>query len=664
MNKKIKKLVEPNRKLFLFVLVLFAAATYFFDWRLAAAEGGVILVLVIYSLVDIRFKQKKLVEYIESVTYSTESAKNDTLLHFPLPMVMFQLQDNRVIWGNQAFFEICGRQQPSLEANMSDLVSEDFSGKWLMEGKTQYPGLLELGGRRYQIHGNIVRSQAEEGSRNFMGVTYWVDVTEFDDIKIEYANSRPVVAVILLDNYDELIKNVPDRMKLELRGMVEDKITQWIEGRGGFLRRIDRDRYVYIFEQRHLRDFVEQKFELIQQAHDVVSPSGIHATVSVGIGVDGASYEENFSFASLSVEMALSRGGDQAVIKNRINFEFYGGRGTEIETRTKVKSRVTANALAELIRASSQVFIMGHRFSDMDSLGAAVGVSCIARKLGTKAKIVIDLEKNAVDKLIASLRNVDEYKDAFISPNSAMVAADSKTLLVVVDTNRPEQVEDENLLLACTRVAVIDHHRRTSTFIQNAALTFLEPYASSVCELMTELLQELVEQQDIFVNEAEAMLAGIVMDTKNFTIRTGERTFDAAAFLRRAGADTIEVKKLLQNDMDNTVAKYTILRNAKLYRESIAIAAPDTPQDRVVAAQAADELLNVSGVAASIVLFPTGDGGVNVSARSIGDVNVQVLLEKLGGGGNKSAAGAQLKDMDLREAFNEICAAIDSYLDD
>jgi c-di-AMP phosphodiesterase-like protein len=665
MNKNIKNLVEPGKKLFLIILLLFAAATCFFEWRLAAAEAGVIVVLIIFSAVDTRRRQHKLMEYIESVTYNTESAKNDTLLHFPLPMVMFRLEDERIVWGNQAFFTICGRQKPTLEASMESLVGQDFSGKWLMEGKNQYPGLLELGDRKYQIHGNIVRQQTEdENSHNFMGITYWVDVTDYDDIRLEYEASRPVVAVILLDNYDELTKNASDRVKLELRGAVEDKITQWVEGMDGFLRRFDRDRYVFIFEQRHLQSIVDSKFSILESAREVVSPTGIHATVSVGIGVGGSGYEENYSFASLGVDMALSRGGDQAVVKNRLNFEFYGGRGSEIETRTKVKSRVTANALAELMRDSSQVFIMGHRFGDMDAVGGAVGLCCIARKLDVRARIVIDPENNAAQKLINSLKQVPEYKGAFITPQAAMLAADSRTLLVVVDTNRPEQVEDENLLMACTRVAVIDHHRRAASYIQNADLTFHEPYASSVCELMTELLQEIVETQDIMRCEAEAMLCGIVMDTKNFTMRTGERTFDAAAFLRRAGADTTGVKKMLQNDLDATVAKYTILQSAKIYRGSIAIAAPEQEQDRVVAAQAADELLNVSGVQASIVLFPTADGGVTISARSIGEVNVQVLLEGLGGGGNTSAAGAQLKNISLREAVNRVCEAIDKYLDD
>ena len=649
-------------KMYLVILVLFAGVTLFFDMRLAAAEGIVILLLVVYSVITSRRKRRELVEYIESVTYNVESAQNSTLLNFPLPIVVFKLDDNQIVWGNQMFFTMCGRSAPTFEARITDLVP-GFSGKWMLEGKSQHGGLLEVNGRKYQIHGNIVRLNQAEQSRDFMGVTYWVDVTEFDDIKLEYMHSRPVVMIVVLDNYDELMKNVSDRGKIDLRSAVEDRVSQWVEGKGGFLHRYDRDRYVFIFEARYLQEMIDRKFDLVDKVHQVVNPSGIHATVSLGIGRDGASYEENFHFASLSIDMALSRGGDQAVIKNRFSFEFFGGRGTEIETRTKVKSRVMANALYELIGDTSQVFVMGHKYADLDSVGGAVGICCIARKRDTKAYIVIDPELNASKQLISKLQQEEEYRDVFITPQDAILRADSQSVLVVVDTNRPEQVEDQSLLQACNRVVVIDHHRRAASYIQNADLSLHEPYASSVCELMSELLQELVEQADILRCEAEAILSGIVMDTKNFTIRTGERTFEAAAFLRRAGADTIEVKKLLQNDLEHTVARYKILQRARLYRENIAVAVPDTPQDRVVAAQAADELLNISGVSASIVLYPTEAGGVVISARSIGDVNVQVLLEGLGGGGNMSAAGAQLQDISLRDAVNKLFRAIDEYLD-
>ena len=662
MNKNLQRLAEPGVGMYVFFLVAFAAVNLFFKlYIVAAVEVGVILLLLVYAQFVRRKRAKQLMAYIEAVTYDTENAKNNTLMNFPLPIAVFRLDDSRIVWGNEMFFDMCGSTGTRVDARISDMVPE-FSGKWLLKGKNQFPSLLEVGGRKYQLHGNIIRSANNDESSAFMGITYWVDVTDYDNIRLEYERSRPVAAVIVIDNLDELTKNQPDRIKNDIRDAVEDKLNQWCEENGCIIKRYDRDRYLVIFENRWLEGMKDGKFKIIEDVHQVESPSGINATISIGLGVDAANLSEALQFANMGIELALSRGGDQAVIKNRLSFEFFGGRGTEVEKRTKVKSRVMANTLAELIRDSSKVLVMGHRFADLDSVGSAVGVCCLARKCGVMAHIVIDLEKNASHQLIDRLRREPEYREAFIDRDEAMLMADGRTLLVVVDTNRPEQVEDPNLLETCNRVAVIDHHRVAATYIHNAALGFIEPYASSVSELMTEILQEVAEQSDILRCEAEAMLAGIVLDTKSFTIRTGERTFDAAAYLRRAGADTTDVKRLLQTDMTDTVARYKIMQSAELYRK-VAIAAPKAPQDRVVAAQAADELLNISGVDASIVIAPDGKGGTFASARSIGELNVQIIMEKLGGGGNRSAAAAQFPGTDLNTAVKKVYAAIDEYLD-
>ena len=667
MNKRLQQLIAPGTRLFLILMALFAIVTFFLgDETLAIAEAGVTVLVAVYAFLDARRRRRELVEYIEGVTYDAESAKNNTLMHFPLPIVVFRMDDYKVIWANQIFFNIFGGEKPSFDAILSDMVP-GFNSRWLLEGKNQYPGLVQIGDRKYQLHGNIIRSKGENvesSERSFMGITYWVDVTDYDSIKQEYENSRPVTMILVVDNYEELMKNLPDRARTELRSQIDDKVTQWCEGKNGFVRFFDRDRYLFMFESRYMKEITDGKFSILETVQEIVNPSGIRATLSIGVGMDGSGFEENYSFANLSVEMALSRGGDQAGAGGFWGYrKFFGGRGTEVASRSKVKSRVTAGALAELIRVSSQVYLMGHKLADMDAVGSAVGMVCICRKLGKDAKIVIDPVKNASHKVIDALKATPEYRDVFIQPDDAIVRADSRTLLIVVDTNRPEQVESEALLESCNRVAVIDHHRRAASYIQNAAVTFHEPYASSACELVSELLQELTEPDDVTRMEAEAMLAGIVLDTKNFTLRTGERTFDAAAFLQRLGADTSEVKRLFQNDMEHTVEKYKILQSAKVYRDGVAIAVSETEQDRIVAAQAADELLNVSGISASFVLYATPEGGVIVSARSIGDVNVQLILEKLGGGGNKSAAGAQIKDMPLRDAVNTLCATIDDYME-
>jgi c-di-AMP phosphodiesterase-like protein len=659
-NKKIQRLAEPSIRMMLVVLVIFAVVTLFIDEKLALVEGAVILLLIIYSLISSRRRRKQLTAYIESITYDVETAKNGTLLNFPLPMVAFKIENLRVVWSNESFFRVCGIKALPFEAVLTGYIP-DFSVKWLTEGKKQAPALSMINGRYYQVFGSIVNTNGHSGGgADFMAIAYWVDVTDYEETRQKYLASRPIIAIIAWDNYEEVLKNAADRVKTELRGAVDDAVERWCAQVEGFVRRYDRDRYLFILQESGLDALVKQKFSLVDSAREIISPGGIHATVSIGVGKDGRTLDETFQFASLSVEMALSRGGDQTVIKNRFNFEFFGGRGAEIETRTKVKSRVVANALYELIGDASQVYIMGHRYADLDCVGGAAGVCCIARKRGVKAKIVIDLENNAASRIIEKLLKETEYKDAFISPQDAMLHADSRTVLVVVDTNRPEQTENEDLLFACNRVAIIDHHRRAASYIQNAAVTFHEPYASSVCELMSELLQELVEQSDILGVEAEAMLAGIVMDTKNFSIRTGGRTFDAAAFLRRSGADTVIVKQLLQNDLDSTISRYKILQRAKLYK-GIAIAAPDEPQARIVAAQAADELLNIQGVRASVVVYVTQESKISVSARSIGDINVQVLLEKLGGGGNASAAATQLQCADIKAGVAIVVKAIDEY---
>ena len=662
MNKKLQRLAEPGVGLYLFFLIAFAAATAFFRfYYLAAAEAAAILLLLIYSRIARRRRARQLAAYIEEVTYDTENAKNNTLMNFPLPIAVFRLEDSHIVWGNEMFFDLGGKAVSRVDARISDMVPE-FSGKWLLEGKNRYPTLLQVNGRKYQLHGNIIRSESDDENSAFMGITYWVDVTEYDNTRLEYENSRPVAAIVVIDNLDELCRNQPDRVKNDLRDSVEDRLKEWGEKCSGIIQRYERDRYLVLFEHRYLQEMKDDKFSVIEKMHQVVSPNGVVASISLGLGTDAASFSEALQFATTSIELALSRGGDQAVVKNRLSFEFFGGRGSEVEKRTKVKSRVVANTLYELMRDSSQVLVMGHRYADLDAVGSAVGVCCLARKVGVRANIVIDPEKNVSQTLIDRLVGEPEYKDVFVSPEDAMLRADGRTLLVVVDINRPEQVEDSDLLLSCNRVAVIDHHRVGATYIQNAALSFIEPYASSTCELLTEILQELVDPSEILRCEADAMLSGIVLDTKSFTIRTGERTFDAAAFLRRLGADTIDVKRLLQNNMEDTVARYRILQCAKLYR-GVAIAAPDTPQNRIVAAQAADELLNISGVEASVVVAPDAKGNVFASARSIGEMNAQILMEKLGGGGNRSAAAAQFGQAELPEILERIQKAIDEYLE-
>lgn len=659
MNRKISKLLQPSVQLYFVILILFALASALFSIPLAVLEAVVVLILGLYTRTSGHKRRREITKYIENITGNVDVATKDTMVNSPLPMVIFRPESDDIIWTNDRFLRLTGDREHLFDAKLSSVVP-GFDTRWLLEGKNECPDHVSFCGRRFVVYGHLVRTGDKGGG--FLATTYWVDVTELCETRDKYLASRPVMAVLLLDNYEDLMKNLTENERSAIYSEINARLDAWVADTHGMLRRVERDRYYYIFEEQYLARFIEKKFDILDTIRQVSNPSGIAATFSIGVGKDGGSFQELMQFANLSIEMALSRGGDQAVVRNQFTFEFYGGRSKETEKRTKVKSRVMANALSALVADSSQVFIMGHKSPDNDCMGAAAGVCAIARKKGVPAHIIREAGSPPAKVLMDKLAHLEEYQDCFLSAQEALLLADNRSLVVVVDTNRPEQVQSLDLVQSCNRVAVIDHHRRAATYIEGAALNHHEPYASSASELVTELLQYIADPTDLTRAEAEALLAGIVLDTKNFTMRTGGRTFEAAAFLRRAGADTAEVKKLFQNDLEGTIAKYAIIQNAKLYREKIAIAVVDHTVGRIVAAQAADELLNIIGIDTSFVLYPDGER-VIISARSMGDTNVQVILEKLGGGGNAAAAGGQISGKSLSQVATELSHAIDQYLE-
>ncbi len=661
-RKKLSRLLEPGMRLYFIVMVIFAvAAAVMKNYVLAAVELAATVGLYLYFQRSNARRRREILKYIDSVSYNVDAATKDTMLNAPLPMVIFRPDSDEVIWSNDRFLRLTGEREHLFDTKLSALVP-GFSSRWLLEGKSECPEEVTLGERRYRVFGHLVHTGDQDG-QGFLATTYWIDGTDFFDLRRTYADSRPVVALLLLDNYDEVLKNVAENTRSAILSEISQKLGELAVQTNGLFAQLERDRYLLVFEARHLPRLQEEKFPILDAVHNIQNPGGITATLSIGIGKDAENFQELFQYASLSAEMALSRGGDQAVIKNRFTFEFYGGRTKEMEKRTKVKSRVMANALGELVADASKVLIMGHKSADLDCVGAAAGVFAIARKRGTPAYIIKEAGPAPCDDMANRLAALPEYAGRFISPQDALLTADSNSLLVVVDTNRPEQVQSEELLLSCNKVAVIDHHRRAATYIADAALNFHEPYASSASELVTELLPYILEPANLLRPEAEALLAGIVLDTKHFTVRTGGRTFEAAAFLRRAGADPGEVRLYFQNDLEGTIARYDIIQNAKLCRNNIAIAQVDHTVGRVTAAQAADELLNIAGIEASFVLFPSEDR-VMISARSMGDTNVQVILEKLGGGGNAATAGAQVPSQNVAEVTRQLLTAIDQYFED
>ena len=660
MNQKLSRLMEPNWKLYFAVLGLYALLAIPFQPWLAAAELAAAIGLYAWFVRSSRARQKKILQYIDSITGSVDTASKSTLINSPLPIMVFRPDTGEVIWSNEDFLQLAGVREHLFEMKVEDAVPH-FPTSWLLEGKSRCPDRVEMNGRRFQVYGSLQRAKGRS-AQGLVATTYWVDVTESDSLRERYTATRPVLALIQVDNYDDLMKACPDTQRSAILAQIDEKLGQWTEG-VGVLVKTQRDHYLFLFEEEHFEHFAAEKFAVLDSIRAVKVAEGLNPTLSIGVGKDADSIAELYKGANLSLEMALSRGGDQAVVRTRQDFSFYGGRTKTAEKRTKVKSRVMANALGELMEDAKQIYIMGHSYADMDALGAAAGLMCIARKRRRKAQIIIDQDNNAAQLVLAQLRKLPEYAGAFVDKQEAFLRLQPGTLLIVVDTNRPDFVEAPQVLESCNRVAVIDHHRRAASYIENAALNFHEPYASSASELVTELLQYLCEPSEVLREEAEALLSGIVLDTKHFTLRTGGRTFDAAAFLRRAGADTMDVQRFFQNELSEVVTRYDILRRAELLPGGIAVAAiPEDGVDRVAAAQAADELLTLRGVKASFVLCRKGDG-VILSGRSLGDVNVQVILEALGGGGNSTTAGGQIPNGDVETTRQQLLQVIEAYFE-
>ncbi len=657
MNKKLSRLIEPNLQPFFLCLIVMVAVTATIQPVLAAVEGVTLAALYIYHRRQTKRRHRNVTEYIESITGGTDSITKSNLLNTPLPVVVFRADGGEIVWANEGFASLTDDDDDILDMQIDD-IAPGLDIPLLLTGE---PVQAAVGERTFQVYGAASRLGGQAAAQGHVITAYFVDFTESQNIKSLYEASRPVVCLLVFDNYEELMKTGSEAAKSSVLAQIDERLNNWTNGTGGLLRKYDRDHYLFLCDEHGYQRMEEDKFSILESIHQVVSEGGVSASLSIGIGRDCDSYDGAFKWAQTSIELALSRGGDQAVVKDSMDFQFYGGRAKSTEKRTKVKSRVMAKALGELLSEAGQVYIMGHQYADMDAVGAAAGVCCAARKRGKKAQIVIDLEGNNARPLVRKLRDMPEYKDVFISGQDAFVYAQPGALLVVVDTNRPDLVENRQLLEACShRVAVIDHHRRAADYIENPALNFHEPYASSASELVTELLQYLVEPSDLLRGEAEALLAGIMLDTKNFNMRAGSRTFEAAAFLRRAGADPAEVRRYFQSDLESMIQRYDIIRNAKMVHGDIAVALAEKEVSRVTAAKAADDLLNLQGIQASIVLYRQGDG-VSMSARSLDEVNVQVILESLGGGGNATVAGGHVPNTDMDTVRRRIVESINRY---
>ena len=662
MDKRFSRMIESGTRLTFWVMLLFVAVTWVkIHWAAGLAELVLVGLLYLYYRQRSKRRAAEIRKYVENLAFSVDDASKHSMVNFPLPMVILRVDTGEIVWGNDGFGEISGKKDGLFETHITDVL-HGFDTRWLMEGKTVCPYDVEMGDRKYQVYGNMVRSGRSRGSA-LLATLFWVDTTDYLQLRDYVERTRPVVGLIVIDSYEELMKNKSEAEKSTLTADIDQYINDWAKPALGIVRRLQRDRYLFIFEQHSLVDFTAAKFSILETIHQVQNSEGLSATLSIGIGKGDCSLGELYQYAALGIDMALSRGGDQAVVKSKNAFEFYGGRSKELEKRTKVKSRVMANALMQLIKDSSQVFVMGHKYSDLDSIGACAGLVAAVRKAGRPAYIIVNDQATSAKELIDRLKKTPQYEGVFISQEDAIVKADAGSLCVVCDTTRPDMVEAPDLLDAVERVAVVDHHRRAAQYIEHAAISLHETYASSACELVAELLQYVVNHSDILKVEADAMLAGIFLDTKGFTVKTGVRTFEASAFLRQVGADTVEVRKMFSGGLESSVKKYQIISCAKEQFPGISLSVVEEETPRATASQAADELINASDIKAAFVVYAE-KGGAVVSARSYGEVNVQVVLEKIGGGGSLTSAGAQFPDKSTEETAELLTHAIEEYLRD
>ena len=583
-----------------------------------------------------------------------------SLINSPFPLIIIETTGN-IIWKSSKFvYEFANIDINNYLIDILEEIKEDIEAQQDKKQKT-ITKKVQIGNKIYSVLGEYIRSKQNDKSE-YITILYFLDITQIMKEKKKYEDSKTCVGILTVDNYEEIIQRIDVENRPQVIAEIEKVIYDWAASTGGIVVKNDRNTFVYVFEYKYLKEIKENKFDILDQIKEINVEAGIQLTLSIAISTDGDTNYDKYKTALESMDIVLGRGGDQAVIKENGKYTFFGGRTEEVEKRTKVKARTVAHALENLIKESENILIMGHSNGDIDSMGSSLGIYRLAKTLEKETNIVNNTYGMTLSKFIEELEKDDEYKDAIIGKNEALNKATNKTLLIVTDTHKQNYVEVPELLDKVGQIVVIDHHRRSTDYIENATLTFQEVYASSAAELVTEILQYTDVKVKLKPIEVEGLYGGIMVDTKNFTFKTGVRTFEAAAYLRKCGVDIIKVKKWFQSDLNSYNEIANIVKNAEMYDNSIAIAIYDKEDKdaNLICAKAADELLTISDITASFVLGNVGDK-VCISGRSIGDVNVQLILEKLGGGGHITLAGAQVEGMTLEEVKQELINRINEY---
>lgn len=628
---------------------------------LAVAEMIAGIVFGVYRWFNALKRRKDYALQLKNVAFCVENTAKTAVKSFPSPMVVTTVS-GAVQWYNNKFEDLLGHG--GIYGEYIQDIFPDIQFSRFVEDGNPTPVEMNYKDKNYVVSGRAVRTNQDGVIGTMIGI-YFTEVTLIKNLRKSIEDNKIVVAYLMIDNYDEVLKSTPAQSHGALLGEIERCINDWVEKGDGVKVKCEKDKFVIFFEAYKFDIILKEKFSILNDVKVINHENRLPVTLSIGVGKNGESVNENEKFGSMALDMALGRGGDQAVVKTTLGYQFFGARSREIEKSTRVKVRVVAHALRDLADNSSNVIIMGHKNGDADSFGASVGLFRALRDRNINAFIAMNKNTCNVKLILDWLSKIKEYDERIINQDRAMALIDSKTLLIVVDTHRTSMVEYSEVLKHVKNIVLIDHHRRCEDFIENTVLTLHEPYASSSSEMVAEMLQYFSEKQNMEVAEAEAIYSGIYLDTKGFNFKTGVRTFEAASYLRKLGANPINIRRLFRNDLEMYIEKSRIISNAKVYRNNIAIAVSDYSGEntQLIVAQAADDLLDIKGIEAAFVLAVV-EGKVIISGRSLDTVNVQVILEKLGGGGHITIAGAQLKNSSLGFAEQRLRMAIDEVLFD
>ena len=648
-----------NNKIYMVTMALFICIIFYYGhFEVGLLALALYAILVVYNIYNSKIKKDEWKKFIENFSSKLDIATTSTLVKLPFPLIIIGNVGN-ILWYNQSVTSML-EGEDLLNKNIRDIIKE-LNLKQILEGKKNIFSNIKIKDNYYEIYTNIVDTNENKNDKDKIMLLYFYDITEKTNIIKGINGNRESVMLVEVDNLDDVVKTTEEDKAPLLIADIERTINSYGQSVNAVVKKYTSNKYVIIVQDKYIEKEIEKKFDILDTVREISNGNKLAVTLSVGVGRGEDTPLKNYEFATSAKELALGRGGDQVVVKKGDKLSFFGGKTKEVEKRTKVRARVIAHALMDLVNESNTIFIMGHKNPDVDCLGSAIGLYSIIKSLNKECYIILEGINSAIKTMMDMLLEDAEYKNAFIISEKFKNVKNSNSLLILVDVHNESYVLNYEIVKDVEKVVIIDHHRKSQDFIQGAVLSYMEPYASSTAELVTEMIQYMVDKPKLKHIEAVSLLAGICVDTKNFYFKTGVRTFEAAAFLRRHGADTMDVKKLFSDNLNIYLKRAEIIRSAQVKNEIAIAVCPPIIEDTVLAAQAADELLNITGIQASFVIVKIGDE-VFISGRSLGKINVQLILETLGGGGHMTMAGTKFTSLKLEEVAVKLNEAIDKYL--